>query len=213
MRIRRERINPSAIILAGGRSSRMGRDKALLPLPGAQQSTFVEHLVSLMAPHCHEVVLVARDSAQASQFASLTALAERVRIVTDMTPGGGPLMGLYSGLRAIHSSRALLLAVDMPFVVPALLTLLLTRSTDEAILLPTVDNAPQVLLAVYPRMLLPSIEERLQAGQRGPKSLLERVPVQYIPEEQLRTVDPQLRSFMNVNTPEEFASLIPSSSQ
>src|SRR6266480_2485215 len=86
---------PSAIILAGGRSSRMSRDKALLPLPGAHQGTFVEHLVSLMATHCPEVVLVARDGVQASQFALLTALAGHVQIITDVMPGGGPLMGLY----------------------------------------------------------------------------------------------------------------------
>jgi len=184
----------------------MGSDKALLPLPGAQQGTFVEHLVSLITALCPEVVLVARDAAQASQFASLTTLAGRVQIITDITPGGGPLMGLYSGLCAIHSSRALLAAVDMPFVLPALLSLLLTQSTDETVLLPIVDNAPQVLLAVYPRVLLPIIEERLQAGQRGPRSLLEKVPVQYLPEAQLRTVDPQLRSFINVNTPDEFAA-------
>jgi molybdopterin-guanine dinucleotide biosynthesis protein A len=201
---------PSAIILAGGRSSRMGSDKALLSLPGAQQVTFVEHLVSLITTHCPEVVLVARDAAQASQFASLTTLAGRVQIITDLIPGGGPLMGLYSGLRAIHASRALLAAVDMPFVSSAMLALLLAQATDEAVLLPVVDNAPQVLLAVYPSVLLPIIEERLQAGQRGPRSLLEKVPVRYLPEAQLRAVDPQLRSFINVNTPEEFAAQRPS---
>jgi molybdopterin-guanine dinucleotide biosynthesis protein A len=181
----------------------MGSDKALLLLPGAQQITFIEHLVSLMSAQCSEILLVARDTAQASQFASLTQLAERVRIVTDLAPGGGPLMGLYSGLLATHSSRALLAAVDMPFVTPALLTFLLTQSTDEALLLPIVDNAPQVLLAVYPRTLLPTIEAQLQAGQRGPRSLLQKIPVHYLPETQLRAIDPQLRSFININTPTE----------
>jgi molybdenum cofactor guanylyltransferase len=197
---------PSAIILAGGRSSRMGRDKALLPFPGAQQETFVEHLASLMTMHCSEVVLIARDADQVARFAALTMLAGRVQIITDSIAGGGPLMGLYSGLRVIHSSRALLAAVDMPFILPALVTLLLAKSSDEAILLPVVNNAPQVLLAIYPRTLLPTIEERLRAGQHGPRSLLEKVPVQYLSETQLRTVDPQLQSFINVNTPEEFAA-------
>jgi molybdopterin-guanine dinucleotide biosynthesis protein A len=64
---------------------------------------------------------------------------------------------------------------------------------------------PQVLLAVYPRAVLPSIEGRLREGRRDPRSLLEVAPVRYIDEAQLRQVDPELRSFINVNTPGELS--------
>ena len=95
----------------------------------------------------------------------------------------------------------------MPFVQPALLSFLLNQPLTDSLLVPVVNNVPQVLLAVYPRTVLSVVEERLQEGRRDPRSLLEVTPVRYIDEAQLRRVDPELRSFINVNTPGEFAVL------
>ncbi|EFH90286.1 molybdenum cofactor guanylyltransferase [Ktedonobacter racemifer] len=202
----------AGILLVGGRSRRMGRDKALLPLrmgesPGqfhveaaaiAEQQTFVAYLTSLLRTRCSEVILVARDEEQGRHYA-----LPGVRIVADVEADIGPLMGLYSGLQAIEATHALVAAVDMPFVQPAMLDCLLAQRLDEAIVVPRVEQIPQVLLAVYPRALLPLIEERLRAGRRDPRSLLEKARVHYLEEAQLRRVDPDLRSFVNVNTPEE----------
>lgn len=193
----------AGIILAGGHSRRMGRDKALLPLPNTRQGTFVGYLTDLLTPLCSEVVLVVRDEKQATEYTKHTG----IRIVTDRVPDIGPLMGLYSGLRAIQASHALVMAVDMPFVQPAIVAFLLAQALNEALLVPIVDGVPQVLLAVYPRTILPLLEERLQAGRRDPRSLLEVAPVHYIKEAQLRTIDPQLRSFVNVNTPQDLKRL------
>ncbi|HEY4384581.1 MAG TPA: molybdenum cofactor guanylyltransferase [Ktedonobacteraceae bacterium] len=192
----------SALILAGGRSRRMGRDKAFLSLPDDERRTaqlsFAEQLGTLLSSLCPEVIFVARDPAQcAGQNLS------GVCIVFDEVPDYGPLMGLYSGLRAMQTSHALVVAVDMPFVQPALLAFLLSQPLDEAILMPVVAEMPQVLLAIYPRALLPLIENRLRSGRRDPRSLLDIAPVRYIPEAQLRQIDPQLRSFINLNTPED----------
>src|SRR5207237_7538355 len=123
--------------------------------------------------------------------------------ITDKAPDNGPLMGLYSGLSAIHAQHALVIAVDMPFVQPALISFLLSQSLSDSLLVPLVNNIPQVLLAIYPRTILPLIETRLQQGRHDLRSLLEVAPVHYIEEAQLRKVDPQLRSFVNVNTREE----------
>lgn len=188
----------TGIILAGGRSQRMGRDKALLPLPTNRQVTFVEHLAALLASACSEVIVVARNAEQAASFA-----LSGVRVTTDILPNTGPLMGLYSGLCLTRTSHALVTAVDMPFVLPSLVSFLLSQPRDDALLIPVVENVPQVLLAVYPRATLPLIENRLQAGRRDPSSLLEDASVRYIEEEQLRKIDPQLRSFINVNTPDQ----------
>lgn len=193
----------SAIILAGGRSSRMGTDKALLPLPGEQGVTFVEHLTSLLATCCQEVLLVARDADQAIDYAIVEPRG--ARILTDDTPDYGPLMGLYSGLRALRpsSTHALLVAVDMPCVQAALVSFMLSQPLDDALLVPLVEHIPQVLLAVYPRTALPLIAACLREGRRDPRSLLAMCHVHYIEEEQLRAVDPLLRSFVNINTPED----------
>lgn len=189
----------AGIILAGGESRRMGQNKALLPAPGREQITFVEYLAALLLPLCTETLLVARDETSAVAYTALSG----VRIVTDLVPGVGPLMGLYSGLRAISTGHALILAVDMPFVQSAILSYLLLLPRREAIIVPVVNSAPQVLFAIYPRSILPIIEARLREGRRDPRSLLNVAPVVYLDEAQLRHIDPTLRSFVGVNTPEE----------
>jgi molybdopterin-guanine dinucleotide biosynthesis protein A len=194
---------PAGIILAGGRSQRMGTNKALLPLPGQPSETFLSHLTSTLAPLCAEVLVVARDPAQ---FARVSLPA--ARMVFDEKPGGGPLMGLYSGLNAMQSPAALVIAVDMPFAQPALLAFLLSQYQENTLLVPVVENVPQVLLALYPRSVLPLIETLLQQGKRAPRALLEIAPVRYIEESQLREVDPQLRSFVGINTSEELKEIM-----
>jgi molybdenum cofactor guanylyltransferase len=192
----------ACIILAGGRSTRMGTNKALLALPGNRHVTFVEHLASILTPFCTETILVARDAIDAANYR-----LPGVRVVTDSLPDHGPLMGLYSGLSAMQAPRALVVAVDMPFIQPTLVSFLLSQPLTDAVLVPVVNNVPQVLLAVYPRTVLPLVDERIQQGRRDPRSLLEVVAAQYIEEAQLRLVDPELRSFVNVNTPEELNHL------
>ena len=182
----------------------MGRDKALLQLPGNQAVTFIEHLASLLIVSCAETLVVARDQAQAPGYAF-----PGVHIIFDKTPDHGPLMGLYSGLSAIQTQHALVVAVDMPFVQPALLSFLLSQPlAPHTLLVPVVHDVPQVLLAIYPRSVLPLIEELLQQGRRDLRSLLEVAPVQYIAEAQLRQFDPRLRSFININTPEELQGIL-----
>lgn len=188
----------ACIILAGGRSTRMGSNKAFLPLPGKERLTFIEQLVSTLIPLCAETILVARDAAGAASYA-----LPGVHVVTDKMLDQGPLMGLYSGLSAIHTQRALVVAVDMPFILPALVTFLLSQPQSGSLLVPLVNNVPQVLLALYPRTILPLTEQLLQQGRHDPRSLLDVAPVQYIEETQLRLIDPDLRSFININTPEE----------
>jgi molybdopterin-guanine dinucleotide biosynthesis protein A len=194
---------PTGIILAGGRSQRMGTNKALLPLPGQASETFLAHLVSTMAPLCAELLIVARDPAQFARIA-----LPDTRLVYDEKPGSGPLMGLYSGLKAMQSTTALVIAVDMPFVQPALLAFLLDCYKQDALIVPVVEGIPQVLLALYPRSILPQIETLLQQGKRAPRALLEVTPVHYIEEALLRQVDPQLRSFVGINTREDWEGIM-----
>jgi molybdopterin-guanine dinucleotide biosynthesis protein A len=194
----------SGIVLAGGRSRRMGRNKALLPAPDASSLTFVERLASLLAEICTEILLVARDETSGKEYSSLSG-SQNWRIVYDQVANQGPLMGLYSGLQATTFSHALVLAVDLPFVQPALLSWLSAFPLTDKMLVPRVHGTPQVLLARYPRSLLPAIEQCLRAGRRDPRALLEQVVPRFLEEEQARAIDPDLRSFVNINTPEDFA--------
>ncbi len=194
---------PAGIILAGGRSQRMGTNKALLPLPGQASETFLAHLVSTLAPLCAELLIVARDQTQFTHVA-----LPGTRLVFDEKPGGGPLIGLYSGLNAMQATTALVVAVDMPFIQPSLLTFLLDCYQPDTLIVPVVEGVPQVLLALYPRSILPHIETLLQQGKRAPRALLGIAPVHYIEEAQLRQVDPQLRSFVGINTPQDLEGIM-----
>ena len=181
----------------------MGKNKALLSLPGNQTVTFIEYLVSLLEKCCSETLIVARDHDQAQEY-----VFPGVRVTIDETPGIGPLIGLYSGLSAIHTTHALVVAVDLPCVQPALLSFLLSQPLPaDTLLVPLIHNIPQVLLAIYPRSILPVVKEQLLQGRRDLRCLLKLVPVQFIEEAELLPIDPQLRSFLNVNTPEELREL------
>jgi len=217
-------FDAACILLAGGRSRRMGTDKGLLPLPtvtgenrsGREWMSFAGHLLATLSPLCRETLLVVRDAAQAADYAAIVDAWQgqpAARLVMDREQDVGPLMGLYSGLSAMQSARALVVAIDMPCVQPELAAFLLSQPltceniAEETLLIPVVDGMPQVLLAVYPRSILPLIEARLHEGRRDPRSLLAVAPVRYIEEAQLRQVDPDLRSFINMNTPEDLTGL------
>ena len=178
---------------------------------GLSHVTFVEHLALLLAQACDDVVIVARDSAQMMTLTALPLITQLstscVRVIHDSVADTGPLMGLHTGLSAIRHSHALVTAVDMPLVRPALIAFLLASPRTNEIIFPIVEDVPQVLLALYPRSILPIVEERLHAGRRDPRSLLDVAPVRYIEEAQLRVVDSELRSFVNVNTPGEYEML------
>ncbi len=193
----------AGIVLVGGRSRRMGSNKALLALPGEAPLTFVERLTSLLAELCTEVLLVARDQAGSEEYACFLRRTS-VRVVHDQVPDEGPLMGLYSGLQAMEASHALVLAVDLPCVRPELLAWLRAFPLDDRALVPLVQDTPQVLLARYTRSFLPLISACLAEGRRDPRALLDRAPICLLAEEQVRAVDPDLRSFLNVNTPADF---------
>ncbi len=195
---------PSGIILAGGRSRRMGTDKALLRFPNPNiHRSFLEQLVHVLKSCCSEVFIVVRDQEQASLYAHADA-----QIVLDSLPGGGPLVGLASGLQAISTDSALLVAVDMPFVTSQLLAYMILHYREGVTLVPLVNGHPQVTLAIYPRSILPIIEDLIGQGRRDLRGLLDVAPVSYIDGEELRVVDPQLRSFEKVNTPEELRKLL-----
>ncbi len=194
----------TGVVLAGGQSRRMGRDKALLALPTNPQETFLVHLMSVLQIQCEALLLVVRDAEQAVLYAPRVS----VPMVCDAIPNIGPLMGIYSGLRAISSTHALVTAVDMPCVQPMMLAFLLSQLRTDALIVPVVANIPQVLCAIYPRSVLPLLERCLSEGRRDPRALLEVAPVRYLAEEDLRTIEPDLRSFLNVNTPGEYAMLL-----
>ena len=182
----------SLVILAGGLSRRMGRDKASLP---AGDGTLIEHLARRLAPVVGETIVAGGPGRYH---------LPGVTLVDDSYPGLGPLAGMHAGLRAARYPRVWVVGCDLPDADPALASLLYGLAADVDAVVPRIDGEPQGVCAVYDRALASRIESLLAAGERRIKMLLKASKVRYVTPEELRVVDPELRSFRNINTPADY---------
>lgn len=184
----------SLVILAGGRSRRMGRDKATLP---AVDGTLIAHLARRLAPVVDETIVAG---------GSVRPPIEGAVVVVDHRPGLGPLSGMLAGLAVAKHRHVWVVGCDLPDVEPALGGLLLALAADYEAVVPRPDQEPEGVCALYVRELAPRIAALLDAGERSVKSLLNRSAVRYVGLDELRAVDPELRSFRNINTPADYAA-------
>ena len=182
----------SLVILAGGLSRRMGRDKASLP---AGDGTLIEHLARRLAPVVDETIIAGGSGRPA---------LPDVTMVEDRYPGLGPLAGMHAGLLASRSPLVWVVGCDLPDADPRLASLLCGLARDVDAVVPRIDSEPQGVCAVYDRALAPRIEGLLAAGERRVTMLLAASNVRYVTPDELRAVDPELRSFRNINTPDDY---------
>lgn len=186
----------SAAILAGGKSSRMGANKALLEVGGLGM---IDRTVELLRPLIDDLFLVADDPGPYSRLG--------VPVVPDVHPGRGVVGGIHAALRHAAHPLTLCVACDMPHIGRDLIELLLTsaRPGDDAIV-PRIDGRPEPLLAVYGRTACAGFEQAITTGRLRVVQALDGLRVRFIDERELRVADPGLRSFVNVNTPGELAA-------
>ena len=182
----------SLVILAGGLSRRMGRDKAALP---AGDGTLIEHLARRLAPVVDETMIAGGSS---------RPKLPGVRMIDDRYVGLGPLAGMHAGFTAARHPHVWVVGCDLPDVEPALATLLRGLAGDYEAVVPQIDREPEGVCALYQRVLASRIEALLDAGERSIKTLLAASNVRYVTPEELRAVDPELRSFRNINTPADY---------
>ena len=189
-------MSVSVAVMAGGKSRRMGRDKAWLDLGDGRP--IVRRVLDVVSRVGDEVFLVAND-------ASFQTLG--LRVVPDRFPDGGVLGGIATGIGAAAHDRVLVVACDMPFLRDDVLRLLVERSEGVDAVVPKVGEEYQTLHALYTKTCLAPIERALASGKRRVVSFFGDVRVRTIGEAELRAADPDLRSVTNVNTPEELAQV------
>jgi len=124
------------------------------------------------------------------------------RLVPDAYPGAASLGGIYSAIGAARHDRVVVVGCDMPFLSTRLLAHLVGQSADVDVVAPRIDGYPEPLHAVYSRACLAAIRPRVEAGRLKIVTFYADVRVRYVDEPELRRIDPELRSFRNVNTPE-----------
>jgi len=190
----------AAFILAGGKSTRMGTDKAFVALDGR---TLLARALEVARSVTADVHIVG-DAAKFATFAP---------VVEDIFPACGPLAGIHAALRASQRELNLILAVDTPFVSFALLQFLLTRAracstsdTKAAVTVPRTRDGWQPLCAVYRRDFADAAESALRAGRHKIDALFDTLPVQPITEEELEAAGFSPTLFRNLNTPDDVAS-------
>ena len=186
-----------AIVLAGGRSTRLGRDKASEPLLGRP---LLQHVIDRVAPLVGELIVV---RAPAQQLPRLDTHLP-IEFADDLYPGSGPLGGIFTGLTAARAARCIAVACDMPLLSEPLLRELFRRSAACDVVMPVLEY-PEPLHAVYARTCAEAMRARLDAGQLKITGFLGAVHVCYMREPECRVIDPQLHSFINANTEEELA--------
>ncbi len=184
------------MIQAGGESKRMGQNKALLPFHG---QPLIERVVKRLQPYSDELILTANQP-ELFQFLGLPSFP-------DLIPGKGALGGLYTALSAANFPEVAVVACDMPFVNPQLLIgerILLEEGNWDAVI-PHSTEGREPLHAVYRKdTCLPAILKALDENRLRMDSWFSAVKVHEMSLEDVSLFDRDLRSFMNVNTPDEF---------
>jgi molybdenum cofactor guanylyltransferase len=188
-------VTRGAIVLSGGRSTRMGRDKASLPFGG---EPMLRRVVRLLEPLVEETVVVARRDQP------LPSLPAAVTVVHDEVEDQGPLGGLGPGLGAATADALYVTGCDVPFLQPAVVTLLFERLGGHDVAVARAGGYTHPLAAVYRRTVREPLAQLFFLGRRRPIDLFAVVDTTYVEEEALRAVDPELMTLANLNTPEAY---------
>ncbi len=185
-------------MLCGGKSRRMGADKASLPFGG---ESMLQRVVRLIQPAASHIVVVAAEDQQ------LPELPAAVRIARDPQPGWGPLQGLAVGLAELAPSNdaAFVTSCDAPFLRAAWVRRLAGLLADDwDIVAATHEDRPQPLSAVYRTRLAEKAFDLLAQGERRPWTLMQLSRTLLTPAEALRDADPRLDSLRNLNHPADY---------
>jgi molybdopterin-guanine dinucleotide biosynthesis protein A len=186
----------SVAILAGGHSRRMGQEKAFLPVGGRP---VIERVLWSTADLSDDLLIVTNTPDMYRHLGQ--------RMVGDVYPGKGALGGVYSAINAALHPHCLVVACDMPFLNTDLLSHLMTLSAGFDVVIPLIQEFPETMHAIYGKACLEPIEMRLSANQLKIIDFFEDVRVQYVSREEVARYDPTFRSFLNMNTPDDWRKL------
>ncbi|RDI41960.1 molybdenum cofactor guanylyltransferase [Falsibacillus pallidus] len=191
----------SALLLAGGQSSRMGQKKHMMQLEGRPM---IDRQIDRFANHCEEILVVANDGLEISD--------EHVKVMPDIErfKGDGPLAGLYTGLKNSRSDAVCLIACDMPFAsvkMASWLSEVLDEGYDAVI--PRLKGRSHPLFACYHKRILPIVEEQLILGKRKMQDMIDRIAAREVQESEAPEWDAEKLEWIlfNMNTPEDYETV------
>ncbi len=187
-------IEVTGVLLAGGKSRRMGEDKRYLVV--GEQTLLERGLVVLRSIFQEVLVVIAQDS---------PPLDVDARVVRDLVPNCGSLGGVYTGLTQATAPCIFVVACDMPFLDQAVIAQFTSRRATADIVMAKLAARLHPMHALYGKRCLPALEQMIRARQLKIQEMVSHASlrVRYVTEADLLTLDPSGRSFQNVNTPED----------
>ena len=186
-------MDVSGIVLAGGMSRRLGRNKAVELFDG---EPLIRRVISRIDEVAEEAVVVV---ANADAGAGLP-LPHHARTAADIYPERGSLGGIFTGLTHARGGWGVVVACDMPFLNTGLLAYLLSLREGYDAVVPVLEDRPEPTHAAYSKACLEYIEPYLIAGDLKIARFFDHVRVNLVPQEQVERFDPDHLSFFNVNT-------------
>ncbi|MFO8010345.1 MAG: molybdenum cofactor guanylyltransferase [Dehalococcoidia bacterium] len=186
----------SSIILAGGRSSRLGQDKSSLVIGGVN---LLQKTVDLLGQMSDDIIVVLAPEQKKPGLRS----SKKVKLVKDLHEGKGPLIGIYSAMKGSSDEYYTVVACDMPFLNIDLLRYMrgIAMGFDAVTL--RVAGEVEPLHAVYSRSCLNIMEQLINENQLKIRNLFEQIAVRYVDEDEIDSFDPEHLSWFNINTPED----------
>lgn len=183
----------TGVILAGGKSRRMGRDKAFLPFG---QGVLIERVIAVLQQVTDDIILITNTPEQYRRFG--------LPMFTDAIPDAGSLGGIYTGLVHANTPYSLCLACDMPFVTSEFLHLLCHMAPEADVIIPRNAADSQPLCAVYSQACREPIRRCIDGGRLKITGFFDQVRVRVIEGADLARYDPHDVMFFNANTPQEY---------
>jgi molybdopterin-guanine dinucleotide biosynthesis protein A len=186
----------SGVILSGGKSIRMGKNKAFIQVEGVP---IIERIHNLFRKLFREVIIVTNEKDLFSNFDA--------KIFSDLIPDKGALGGLYTGIVFSSFYYSFCVACDMPFIKKSLVQYLIENAANEDVIVPRTKDGLQPLHAIYSKNCVDAIRRSIEEGKSKIIDIYDQVNVKIVDEKDFLCFDPGRESFINVNTPEELVSL------
>jgi molybdopterin-guanine dinucleotide biosynthesis protein A len=191
-----------SLILAGGRSRRMGQPKESLTLGS---NTLLGHTVDILVQCTSPVVVVARDHNQ-----DLPPLHPKARITFDSELDKGPMLGLLAGLKEVQADcdAVFVTGCDTPFLSPQAIDWMASQLGNHDVVMPEVDDRLQPLSAIYRTRVLPSVRALIAEDIRTPRSLASRCNTRILSSAEIDVFDPQRKFLQNINNPDDYQAAL-----
>lgn len=186
----------TGIVVCGGRSSRMGRDKGSLPFG---DEAMLDRVVRIVRAIADDVIVVARRD---------QLVPADVTVVHDPVEDLGPLAGIAAGLAASNSDLNVVVGCDMPFINPQVLARLASLIGDHDACVAVADGHASALCGIYRSRIAPNAQALLESGERRVMRLLDQIQTKRVDAEVFRDIDPRLETFVSVDTPDTYADAV-----